>query len=43
MFQGHINSNYTINPDNQKSVSGMPVFLNGSPVIAKSSTQMVVT
>ncbi len=32
-----------MNPDKQKNVSGTQVFLNNSPVMAKSSTQRVVT
>ncbi len=40
---GHADSNYATNPDDQKSVSGTQVFLNGSPVIVKSLTQKVVT
>ncbi len=42
-IHGHTDSNYATNPDNQKSVSGTQVFLNGSPVMAKNSTQKVVT
>ncbi len=42
-IRGHRDSNYATNPDDQKIVSGTQVFLNRSPVMAKSSTQKVVT
>ncbi len=42
-IEGHADSNYATNPDDQKSVSGTQVFLNGSSVMVKSSTQKVVT
>ncbi len=40
---GRCNSNYATSPDNRKSVSGTQVFVNNSPIIAKSSTQKVIT
>ncbi len=40
---GHTDSNFATNPNNLKTVLGKQVFLNESPVMAKSSTQKVVT
>ncbi len=40
---GRCESNYGTNPDDQKSVSGTQVFLDNSPIMAKSSTQKIVT
>ncbi len=37
-IQGHTDSNLAVNPDGWKSVSGIQVFFNGLPVMAKSST-----
>ncbi len=42
-IQGHVGSNCAANPDNQRSILGMQVFLNRSTVMAKNSTQRVVT
>ncbi len=42
-IKGRCDSNYATNPDDRKSVSGTQVFLKDSPIMAKSSTQKVIT
>ena len=40
---GRLDSDYATNPDDQRSVSGGRVFLNGAPVTFRSATQKFVT
>ena len=42
-ISGRLDSDYTANTDNQRSVSGGRIFLESAPVIHRSATQKFVT
>ena len=42
-IHGRLDSDYTTNPDDHRSISGGRVFVNGVPISSRSITQKFVT